>query len=153
MTDQRGEERRAHEHARYWRHNTGPAPISNLPVTVHVTPSHLRLAPGATGQVRITVTCSGAPARGRVEFTEYQSWDYVLAPGAFTEFTGEVTARPGRRDHGAGHGRRGSHRTARRALVGAPAGGCPRQTALLPHDPRDGAMTPAASGRPRLGPA
>jgi hypothetical protein len=83
-------------YTRYWRHNTGPAPIGNLPVTVHVHPSRLLLDPGATGQVRITVGCSGRPASGHVEFADGQTWPYDLAAGEFTEFTAPVTARPGR---------------------------------------------------------
>lgn len=86
-------------YTRYWRHNTGPAPIGNLPVTVHVNPSHVRLSPGATRQVQITVACSGSPARGRVEFGDDQVWDYDLASAEFAEFTGQVTARPGRHLH------------------------------------------------------
>lgn len=88
-------------YTRYWRHNSGPAPIGNLPVTVHVTPSFTRLAPGATGQVRITVSCSGIPATGRLEFTGGQSWDYDLAAGEFAEFTATTKARPGRHLHSA----------------------------------------------------
>ena len=68
---------------KYWRHNAGPAPIGNLPVTVHVTPSFMRLAPGAGGEARITVSCSGTPAKGKLEFTGGQSWDYDLAAGEF----------------------------------------------------------------------
>ncbi|MEO6090896.1 MAG: glycoside hydrolase family 38 C-terminal domain-containing protein [Umezawaea sp.] len=83
-------------YTRYWRHNTGPAPIGNLPVTVHVHPSRLQLDPGATGQVRIAVSCSGRPATGDVEFADGQTWHYDLAAGEFAEFTAEVQARPGR---------------------------------------------------------
>ncbi|MCP2241385.1 alpha-mannosidase [Lentzea aerocolonigenes] len=90
-----------HLYTKYWRHNTGPAPIGNLPVAVHVTPSFTRLAPGATGQVRITVSCSASPAKGRLGFTDGQSWDYDLAAGEFAEFTADVKARPGRHLHAA----------------------------------------------------
>jgi hypothetical protein len=86
---------------KYWRHNAGPAPIGNLPVTVHVTPSFMRLAPGAGGQASITVSCSGTPAKGRLEFTGGQSWDYDLAAGEFAEFTATVKSRPGRHLHAA----------------------------------------------------
>jgi alpha-mannosidase len=88
-------------YTKYWRHNSGPAPMGNLPVTVHVTPSFTRLAPSATGQARITVSCSGTPAKGRLEFTGGQSWDYDLAPGEFAEFTATLRARPGRHLHSA----------------------------------------------------
>ncbi|RAS70550.1 alpha-mannosidase [Lentzea atacamensis] len=86
---------------KYWRHNAGPAPIGNLPVTVHVTPSFMRLPPGAGGQASITVSCSGTPAKGRLEFTGGQSWDYDLAAGEFAEFTATVKSRPGRHLHAA----------------------------------------------------
>jgi alpha-mannosidase len=86
---------------KYWRHNTGPAPIGNLPVTVHVSPSFTRLAPGTTGQVRIIVSCGAAPAKGRLEFSDRQSWDYDLAAGEHAEFTATVRARPGRHLHAA----------------------------------------------------
>jgi alpha-mannosidase len=88
-------------YTRYWRHNSGPAPVGNLPVTVHVTPSFTRLAPGASAQARITVSCSGTPAKGRLEFTGGQSWDYDLAAGEFAEFTATVQGRPGRHLHSA----------------------------------------------------
>jgi alpha-mannosidase len=88
-------------YTRYWRHNAGPAPIGNLPVTVHVTPSFARLAPGTTGRAKITVSCSGTPAKGRLEFSDGQSWDYDLAAGEFAEFTGTMRARPGRHLHAA----------------------------------------------------
>jgi len=86
---------------KYWRHNAGPAPIGNLPVTVHVSPSFTRLAPGTTGQVRIVVSCGAAPAKGRLEFSDGQSWDYGLAAGEHAEFTATVRARPGRHLHAA----------------------------------------------------
>ncbi|MFS8097598.1 hypothetical protein LFM09_10715 [Lentzea alba] len=88
-------------YTKYWRHNAGPAPIGNLPVTVHVTPSFVRLAPGSTGQASISVSCSGTPAKGRLEFADGQSWDYDLAAGEFAEFTATVKARPGRHLHAA----------------------------------------------------
>lgn len=88
-------------YTRYWRHNSGPAPIGNLPVSVHVTPSFTRLAPGTTAQARITVSCSGTPAKGRLEFSDGQSWDYDLAAGEFAEFTAKLRARPGRHLHAA----------------------------------------------------
>ncbi|NUT49753.1 MAG: hypothetical protein HOV94_20950, partial [Saccharothrix sp.] len=88
-------------YTKYWRHNTGPAPIGNLPVSVHVTPSFTRLAPGETGAARITVSCGTTAAKGRVDFTDNQSWDYDLAPGEYAEFTATLKARPGRHLHSA----------------------------------------------------
>jgi hypothetical protein len=53
---------------RYWLHNTGPAPAGHLPVSVHLSPTSVRLrGPGDAAQVVITVACSGAPAAGRVQ--------------------------------------------------------------------------------------
>ncbi|WP_198680377.1 glycoside hydrolase family 38 N-terminal domain-containing protein [Lentzea terrae] len=84
---------------KYWRHNSGPAPIGNLPVSVHITPSFTRLAPGETGAARITVSCGTTPAKGRVDFTDGQSWDYDLASGEYAEFTATLKPRPGRHLH------------------------------------------------------
>ncbi|WP_158846124.1 glycoside hydrolase family 38 N-terminal domain-containing protein [Saccharothrix deserti] len=79
-------------YTRYWRHNAGPAPIGNLPLSVHVNPSRLRLDPGATGQVRITVSCTGFPASGLVEFADREPLSYDLVAGEFAEFTVPIVA-------------------------------------------------------------
>ena len=91
---------------RYWRHNAGPAPLGNLPVSVHVSPARLRLHPGDTAQLRVTVSCSGRPAAGAVELSTppglvaeaSDALIYDLKPDGFAEFV--VTVRgtqPGRR--------------------------------------------------------
>lgn len=84
-------------HTRYWLHNEGPAPVGNLPVSVHVTPT--RLSP-ADGRVRfdVTVSCSGRPARGRVELELPPGWrteptpdlGYDLEPGEYAKTTVEA---------------------------------------------------------------
>jgi alpha-mannosidase len=79
---------------RYWRHNSGPAPLGNLPVSVHVDPTRLRLDPDETAELRVTVSCSGRPASGKVELSLPQgivaefpdSLAYDLAPDDFAEF-------------------------------------------------------------------
>jgi alpha-mannosidase len=50
---------------RYWLHNKGAAPIGNVPVSVHVTPTRLDLAAAAT--FRVTVAAGSRPAAGHVE--------------------------------------------------------------------------------------
>jgi hypothetical protein len=77
---------------RYWLHNTGPAPIGYLPVSVHLT----ELAPD---RFRVTVAASVRPARGSVGLdvpagltADSPALDYDLAPGEHAEFT--VTVRP-----------------------------------------------------------
>jgi hypothetical protein len=79
---------------RYWLHNTGPAPVGYLPVSVHLAPTSLRL-PGApaTAQVVITVAGSGAPSAGRVELDvpagltiDAPALDYDLAADAHVAF-------------------------------------------------------------------
>jgi alpha-mannosidase len=86
---------------RYWRHNAGPAPIGNLPVSVHVTPRLLRLDPGGTKQVRVTVSSSSRPVAGLVELDGAgigEKLAYDLAPDGFAEFIVPVRApdEPGR---------------------------------------------------------
>jgi alpha-mannosidase len=79
---------------RYWRHNAGPAPLGNLPVSVHVSPARVHLDPGATAQVRVTVGCGGRPASGVVELStppglvveSPAELTYDLAPDGFAEF-------------------------------------------------------------------
>jgi hypothetical protein len=91
--------------ARYWRHNAGPAPLGDLPTSVHIDPPRLRLDPNGTAEVRLTVSCSGRPAAGVVELSVPSGLDaeppavldYDLVPDEFAEFT--VTVR------GVGQGR------------------------------------------------
>ncbi len=78
-------------YAKYWLHNTGPAPTGNLPVTVHLDPP----AAAAAGPVAVTVTVAsdltGEDAAGAVSLDVPPGWravpgafPYELAPGAFT---------------------------------------------------------------------
>jgi hypothetical protein len=74
---------------RYWLHNTGPAPVGNLPTSVHLTASG-----DAGDRWRITVAASARPAHGTVELdvppglTAHPDGplDYDLAPGEYGEF-------------------------------------------------------------------
>jgi len=90
---------------RYWRHNAGPAPLGNLPTSVHINPPRLHLAPGDTAEVRVTVSCSGQPAAGVVELSIPSGLaaelparlNYDLAPDGFAEFVLTVRGmEPGR---------------------------------------------------------
>jgi alpha-mannosidase len=86
---------------RYWMHNKGPAPSGNLPVTVHVSPTALRLSDdGGSAALQITVSCSVLPASGTVALDvpdglavePHDGLDYDLAPGGFAEFEVSVRA-------------------------------------------------------------
>jgi alpha-mannosidase len=74
---------------RYWLHNAGPAPIGNLPVSVHLTASQ----PEET--LAITVSCGGQDAAGVVELhlpdgvsaPANADLSYALTPGQYAEFT------------------------------------------------------------------
>ncbi|MGX6600861.1 glycoside hydrolase family 38 N-terminal domain-containing protein [Micromonosporaceae bacterium Da 78-11] len=75
-------------HARYWLHNNGPAPIGNLPVTVHLDPPYATV----TGPVTLTVSVASDRtedrAAGAVLLVAPAGWrcepaalDYDLEPG------------------------------------------------------------------------
>ncbi|SRR5579875_754375 len=51
---------------RYWLHGKGPAPAGNLPVTVHLSPAGLAIAPGGAASAALTVASGVRPARGAV---------------------------------------------------------------------------------------
>ncbi|MDX3188956.1 NEW3 domain-containing protein [Streptomyces sp. MN03-5084-2B] len=82
---------------RYWLHNEGPAPVGNLPVSVHVTPTRLKLDDGRA-RFDVTVSCSGRPARGHAELALPPGWRtghgpdlaYDLKPGEHAKTTVEV---------------------------------------------------------------
>jgi alpha-mannosidase len=85
-------------YARYWLHNTGPAPTGNLPVSVHVDPPH---AP-ADGPVTLTVTVASDlredRATGVAEVVVPDGWrctpsvlPYDLEPGGHLRREVEVT--------------------------------------------------------------
>jgi alpha-mannosidase len=85
-------------YSRYWLNNTGPAPIGNLPVAVHLDPPHA----AAAGPVTLTVTVASdlteEPATGVVEFAVPDGWTcappaipYDLKPGGHAEHRVVVT--------------------------------------------------------------
>ncbi|GAA3240142.1 glycoside hydrolase family 38 C-terminal domain-containing protein [Dactylosporangium siamense] len=86
-------------YAKYWLHNTGPAPTGNLPVTVHLDPP----VSVVDGPVAVTVTVASDltadRALGAVELVVPPGWNaspsafpYDLAPGGHTRH--EVVVRP-----------------------------------------------------------
>ncbi|MEU6410498.1 NEW3 domain-containing protein [Microbispora sp. NPDC046933] len=75
-------------HTRYWLNNTGPAPMGDLPVAVHLSPLDLDVA----GPVELTLTIASGltedRAEGVVTLTAPDGWSvepavrpYVLPPG------------------------------------------------------------------------
>jgi alpha-mannosidase len=92
-------------YSRYWLHNTGPAPIGNLPVAVHLDPPHA----AAAGPVTLTVTVASDltedPAVGIVDLVVPDGWQcappavpYDLKPGGHIESQVVVTAPDGAPD-------------------------------------------------------
>ncbi|TDB76962.1 hypothetical protein E1165_05045 [Micromonospora sp. KC723] len=93
---------------RYWLHNKGPAPVGNLPVSVHVHPTTALLpGPGATAPLRVTVGSATVATAGSVELdvpaglavTPAGPHRYTLEPGEYQHVDLRVTAvdaRPGR---------------------------------------------------------
>ncbi|WP_066369994.1 glycoside hydrolase family 38 C-terminal domain-containing protein [Herbidospora mongoliensis] len=64
---------------RYWLHNTGPAPIGNMPLAVHLTPETVTVASSLVEEtVTGEVTLDGTETRG-----------FTLEPGAFTAWPNE----------------------------------------------------------------
>ncbi|MBC6463324.1 glycoside hydrolase family 38 C-terminal domain-containing protein, partial [Actinomadura sp. HBU206391] len=86
--------------ARYWLHNKGPAPVGNLPVSVHIGPATTSLSePEDSTTVRVTVSTSTRPAGGRVELAvpqglsvDHAPLEYDLVAGEHAEFTLTVRA-------------------------------------------------------------
>ena len=90
-------------YARYWLHNTGPAPTGNLPVAVHLDPPLTAASSPADGPVRLTVTVASSladeTATGQVTLDVPEGWastpatvPYDLSPG--DHLTTEVTVTP-----------------------------------------------------------
>jgi hypothetical protein len=86
-------------YSRYWLHNTGPAPIGNMPVAVHLDPPH---APAA-GPVTLTLTVASdlteEAAVGVAELLVPDGWQctppavhYDLKPGGHVEHQVVITA-------------------------------------------------------------
>ena len=94
---------------RYWLHNKGPAPLGNLPVSVHLHPTAVDLTDAtATATVRVTVASATVAASGLVELdvppglavTPAGPYRYDLEAGGHRSFEVSVTApaaAPGRR--------------------------------------------------------
>ena len=87
---------------RYWLHNKGPAPIGNLPVSVHIHP-----VSGEPGTFRVTVASATVAAAGKVELdvpaglsvSPDGPYRYDLEAGGHTDFVLTVAsagAAPGR---------------------------------------------------------
>ncbi|MFI5910887.1 glycoside hydrolase family 38 C-terminal domain-containing protein [Dactylosporangium sp. NPDC051541] len=86
---------RAPAYARYWLHNTGPAPIGNMPVSVHIAADGLTV----TGTVSSDLVADATA--GTVTFDVPDGWTvsppavaYDLPPGGFAEFTAVVMPAP-----------------------------------------------------------
>ncbi|TDC85410.1 hypothetical protein E1193_02735 [Micromonospora sp. KC606] len=86
---------------RYWLHNKGPAPVGNLPVSVHVHPTTALLpGPGATAALRVTVGSATVAAAGSVDLdvpaglavTPAGPHRYALEAGEFQHVDLRVTA-------------------------------------------------------------
>ena len=80
---------------RYWLHNKGPAPLGNLPVSVHLHPTAVDLpSDTATATVRVTVASATVAAAGLVSLdvpagltvTPPGPYRYDLAAGAYRHF-------------------------------------------------------------------
>ena len=97
---------------RYWLHGKGPAPAGNLPVAVHLSPGRVTLAaaespdaPPAAADLRLTVACGPAPARGTVHLDPGDGLavepagplGYDLAARGHAAWDLTVAARPGAR--------------------------------------------------------
>ncbi|MFD4691617.1 NEW3 domain-containing protein [Streptomyces sp. NPDC058463] len=82
---------------RYWLNNTGPAPIGNMPLALHLEPSVLR---DTDDEITVTVasTLADQQATGNVEFILPEGWStrtgplpYDLEPGGHTSRTVRIT--------------------------------------------------------------
>jgi alpha-mannosidase len=88
---------------RYWLHNKGPAPIGDLPVSVHVHPT----AAGPPPRVRITVATSTVAASGTVELdvppglavSPAGPYHYDLPAGGYRHFDLDLTGTTPGRSH------------------------------------------------------
>jgi hypothetical protein len=85
-------------YARYWLHNTGPAPIGNLPVAVHLDPPHAPIAGPVTLTVTVASDLAEDPAVGMVDLVVPDGWQcaptavhYDLKPGGYIESQVVVT--------------------------------------------------------------
>ena len=85
-------------YSRYWLNNTGPAPIGNAPVAVHVTPTQIAVS----GPIHVDVTVASDlvedQLKGTVTLHGPEGWlvepaelSYLVDPGGFAGFEVRVT--------------------------------------------------------------
>ena len=95
--------------ARYWLHNTGPAPIGNLPLAVHLHPGEVSpVGPAAdptTLRVTVASDLTAEPQHALVRVVLPDGWraepaerPVSLAPGGFAEYEVAVYPPPGLRE-------------------------------------------------------
>ncbi|HEV2636397.1 MAG TPA: glycoside hydrolase family 38 C-terminal domain-containing protein [Actinocrinis sp.] len=83
-------------YTRYWLHNTGPAPMGNMPVAVHLSPTVVAVG-GEVGEVELAVTVAGdlvaEQMKGTVTLHGPEGWrvepgelDYLIEPRGHAEF-------------------------------------------------------------------
>ncbi|WP_432838961.1 glycoside hydrolase family 38 C-terminal domain-containing protein [Dactylosporangium sp. CA-092794] len=85
-------------YSRYWLHNTGPAPLGNLPVSVHLDPPHVDAAGPVTLTASVASDLVAERAAGVLSFVapdgfwaEPASVPYDLEPGGHAAFPVTVT--------------------------------------------------------------
>jgi alpha-mannosidase len=90
-------------YAKYWLHNTGPAPAGNLPVTVHIDPPHATVGSGPDGgpvtlTVHVASSYTADMADGSLNILVPDGWSaspsrlpYAVEPGGFVEHRVVVT--------------------------------------------------------------
>jgi alpha-mannosidase len=92
-------------YAKYWLHNVGPAPIGNMPVSVHLDPPHATVTGPVTLRVTLSSDLTEERAAGTVAFTLPPGWsvepstvDYDLEPGGHRATEVVVTPADGAAD-------------------------------------------------------
>jgi alpha-mannosidase len=78
-------------YARYWLHNSGPAPLGGLPAVAHLHPQRVTAEPGAVVALRLTAAsdCTDAELRGAVGLVCPNGWSATPAELPFTLGCGE----------------------------------------------------------------
>jgi alpha-mannosidase len=86
-------------YSRYWLHNTGPAPIGNMPVAVHLDPPHAPVAGPVTVTLTVASDLTEEAAVGVAELILPDGWRctpaavrYDLKPGGHVEHQAVITA-------------------------------------------------------------
>ena len=89
-------------YSRYWLHNTGPAPIGNLPVAVHLDPPHAPVSGPVTLTVTVVSDLTEEAVSGVVDLVVPDGWQctpatvgYDLGPGGHVASQVVVTAPDG----------------------------------------------------------